>query len=91
MSKGLSPKVIEHLKPGDRIKADTGENRGVRFSCGNGGTKNFVYCYRSPIDSKLTQISLGSLPKLSLLQARVALQQRKPLGKKVKCPARETP
>ena len=29
MSKGLSPKVIEHLKPGDRIKADTGENRGV--------------------------------------------------------------
>ena len=32
--KPLSFKAVEMMKPGDKDKADVGENRGLRVSCG---------------------------------------------------------
>jgi hypothetical protein len=33
----LSSKAIEMMKPTDKDKADTGENRGLRVGCGSTG------------------------------------------------------
>lgn len=38
-SKPLSDKAIEAMKPGDKDKADIGEYRGLRVSCGRTGKK----------------------------------------------------
>lgn len=39
--KPLSSKTIETMKPTDKNKADTGENRGLRVACGATGIKTF--------------------------------------------------
>ncbi len=39
--KPLSAKAIEKLKPGAPIKADIGENAGLRVKCGSTGIKTF--------------------------------------------------
>ncbi len=39
--KPLSFKAVEMMKPGDKDKADVGENRGLRVSCGATGVKSF--------------------------------------------------
>ena len=56
--KPLTPIRINALKPG-KLLSDTGTNTGLRVICGNKGVKTFFYRYRSPVDSKLKQISLG--------------------------------
>lgn len=87
LNKPLNTKMIQNLKPGDGFRSDTGENRGLRISCGNGGTKTFIYRFRSPIDGKLTQVSLGHFPSLTLAEARVELHKLKELRKSGMCPA----
>ena len=42
-AKPLSFKAIEMMKPGDKDKADIGENRGLRVTCGATGVKSFFY------------------------------------------------
>jgi integrase len=79
MSKPLSAKTIEAMKPGDKVKVDVGEYSGLRMSCGKSGTKTFIYRYRSPETSKLTQVKIGRYPQVSLAEARVALQALKDL------------
>ncbi len=48
-AKPLSFKAIEMMKPGDKDKADIGENRGLRVSCGATRVKSFFYRYTSPV------------------------------------------
>lgn len=40
--KSLSFKAVEMMKPGDKDKADIGENRGLRVSCGTTGLSLFL-------------------------------------------------
>ncbi len=47
--KPLSSRTVEVMKPGDKIKADTGESAGLRVKCGAAGVKTFFYRYTSPI------------------------------------------
>lgn len=86
MSKPLSARAIEAMKPGDNVKVDTGENSGLRVNCGKTGVKTFIYRYRSPETEKLTQIKIGRYPQVSLAEARVALQGLKDLRKEGVCP-----
>lgn len=88
-NKPLSFRAIEVMKPGDRVKADTGENRGLRLNCGNAGTKTFFYRYTSPVTNKQTQIKIGNFPTVSLAEARIRLQELKVERKAGKCPAAE--
>jgi hypothetical protein len=46
-AKPLSFKAIEMMKPGDKDKADIGENRGLRVSCGATGVKSFSTATRA--------------------------------------------
>ncbi|MCP4996297.1 MAG: site-specific integrase [Gammaproteobacteria bacterium] len=62
-SKPLSYRAIESMKPGAKDLSDTGEYRGLRVTCGSGGTKSFLYRYKSPVTGKLIQkIKLTSQP-----------------------------
>lgn len=56
-TKPLSFKAIWAMRSGDKDKADIGENRGLRVSCGVSGVKS----YTSPITGKLMQIKIGQL------------------------------
>jgi integrase len=89
MSKPLSARTIEAMKPGDKVKVDVGEYSGLRMSCGKSGTKTFIYRYRSPETSKLTQVKIGRYPQVSLAEARVALQALKDLRRSGVCPKTE--
>lgn len=42
-TKPLSSRTVETMKPGDKIKAGTGENIGLRVKCGATGLKTFFY------------------------------------------------
>ncbi len=44
-SKILTSAAISSMKPNDKDLADGGENRGLRVSCANAGTKSFFYRY----------------------------------------------
>ena len=72
-TKPLSSRTVETMKPGDKIKADTGENIGLRVKCGATGVKIFFYRYTSPITSKLGQVKIGNFPATSLAEARLKL------------------
>jgi len=85
----LTSKKIEAMRPGDKDISDAGENRGLRLSCGNAGTKSFFYRYTSPISGKLTQIKIGNYPSISLAEARVELRNFKITRKDGRCPAHE--
>lgn len=87
--KPLSTKAIEAMKPGDKDKADTGDNRGLRITCGVTGIKTFFYRYTSPITHKLTQVKIGHFPNIPLTQARVALGTLKLMKNEGRCPASE--
>ncbi|WP_281269805.1 tyrosine-type recombinase/integrase [Edaphovirga cremea] len=87
--KPLSTKAIEAMKPGDKDKADTGENRGLRLTCGATGIKTFFYRYTSPLTHKLTQVKIGHFPNVSLAQARAELQTLKQVKNEGRCPASE--
>lgn len=87
--KPLSSKAIEMMKPGDKNKSDTGENRGLRVACGASGIKTFFYRYTSPVTNKLSQVKIGSFPQTSLAMARMKLQALKHIRKEGRCPATE--
>lgn len=93
--KPLSARAIETMKPGDKPKADIGENSGLRVNCGSGGTKAFIYRYRSPeaLDKagqpKLAQVKIGNYPTIKLAEARVELQKLKELRQRGICPKAE--
>jgi hypothetical protein len=67
--KPLSVKGIEAMKP-DQIKADTGENAGLRIKCAKSGVKAFFYRYTSPVTEKLKQIPIGTF----LIQRLIKLE-----------------
>ncbi|EEC0296039.1 tyrosine-type recombinase/integrase [Salmonella enterica subsp. enterica] len=85
----LSFKAIETMKPGDKDKADIGENRGLRVFCGATGVKSFFYRYTSPTTGKLVQVKIGNFPQTSLAAARLKLQELKQLRQDGRCPATE--
>ena len=60
--KPLNSAAMNSLKPSDKDLSDVGENRGLRVSCSNAGTKSFFYRYTSPETQKLTQIQIGRFP-----------------------------
>jgi len=88
-TKTLSSAVINSMKPNDKDLADVGENRGLRVTCANAGTKSFFYRYTSPVTSKLTQIQIGRFPSTSLAEARVKLKELKDIRRAKRCPALE--
>ncbi|HEE1093290.1 TPA: tyrosine-type recombinase/integrase [Klebsiella pneumoniae] len=87
--KPLTTKAIESMKPGCKDKADVGENRGLRITCGATGTRTFFYRYVSPVTHKLTQLKIGAFPQISLAMARVKLQKLKEIRAEGRCPAQE--
>ncbi|MBZ7664419.1 tyrosine-type recombinase/integrase [Klebsiella grimontii] len=87
--KPLSFKAVEMMKPGDKDKADVGENRGLRVSCGATGVKSFFYRYTSPLTGKLAQVKIGNFPQTSLAAARLKLHELKLLRQEGRCPASE--
>ena len=87
--KPLSHRAIETMKPKDKDKADTGENRGLRVTCGATGKKSFYYRYRSPITDRLVQMQLGLFPSMTLEQARIRLRELKQIRHLGRCPATE--
>ncbi|MRS14106.1 tyrosine-type recombinase/integrase [Enterobacteriaceae bacterium RIT691] len=87
--KPLAFKTIETMKPGDKDKADVGENRGLRVSCGATGMKTFFYRYTSPLTGKLTQVKIGNFPQTSLAAARLKLNELKLIRQGGRCPATE--
>lgn len=87
--KPLSSKAIEMMKSTDKNKADTGENRGLRVTCGVSGIKTFFYRYTSPVTNKLSQVKIGSFPQTSLAMARMKLQALKLIRSEGRCPASE--
>lgn len=84
-NKPLSARAVETMKPGDRDKIDTGENSGLRVTCGSTGVKSFIYRYRSPETGKLTQVRIGRYPAVSLAEARVELARMKELRRSGIC------
>ncbi len=89
ITKPLSSRTVEVMKPGDKIKADTGENIGLRVRCGATGVKTFFYRYTSPVTSKLVQVKIGSFPETSLAEARLKLQELKQIRRQGRCPRTE--
>jgi integrase len=87
--KPLNSAAINSLKPSDKDLSDVGENRGLRVSCSNAGTKSFFYRYTSPETQKLTQIQIGRFPSISLAEARVQLKRFKDIRREDRCPAQE--
>ena len=85
----LSSRSIETMKPGDKIKSDTGEHSGLRLKCGAAGTKTFFYRYKSPLTGKLVQIKIGNYPIVKLAEARTILRELKVVRKSGRCPATE--
>lgn len=87
--KPLSSLAIEKMKPADKDKSDTGENSGLRVSCGAQGVKTFFYRYTSPLNGKLKQIKIGNFPVMTLAMARQELTKLKALRKSGRCPSSE--
>ena len=77
------------MKPGCLDVADIGENRGLRVSCSNAGTKSFFYRYTSPVTKKLIHVHIGHFPNVSLAEARVLLRALRQLRQENRCPATE--
>ncbi len=88
-TKPLSSRTVEVMKPGDKIKADTGENAGLRVKCGATGVKTFFYRYTSPITEKLVQVKIGNFPETTLAEARLKLQGLKQIRRQGRCPRTE--
>lgn len=85
----LSALAIKAMRPGDPDKADTGENSGLRVTCGSTGARTFIYRYTSPETGKLTQVKIGGFPSMTLTEARVKLAELKELRNGGICPKAE--
>ena len=88
--KPLSARAIEAMRPGEKDRSDTGENTGLRVSCGSTGARTFFYRYNSPETDKLTQMKIGSYPDMGLAQARLELVRLKALRRSGVCPKAES-
>jgi len=88
-NKPLTSRTVETMKPGDKIKADTGENAGLRVKCGATGVKTFFYRYTSPITEKLVQVKIGNFPETTLAEARLKLHELKQIRRQGRCPRTE--
>ena len=88
-TKPLTARTVEVMKPGDKDKSDTGENMGLRVTCGATGVKTFFYRYTSPITKKLVQMKIGSLSDTSPVEARFKLQELKQIRRQGHCPPAE--
>lgn len=88
ISKPLSARAVETMKPGDKVKVDTDENEGLRVRCGSTGIKTFFYRYKSPDTGKLVQLKIGNFPDISLSDARLELQKLKAIRRSGVCPKR---
>lgn len=88
-AKALASRAIETMKPTSKELADSGENRGLRVTCGAKGIKTFIYRYRSPLTNKLVQISIGHYPTVSLAEARLKCAELKLMRANGRCPATE--
>ncbi len=88
-NKSLSSRTVEVMKSGDKDKADTGENAGLRVTCGATGVKTFFYRYTSPVTAKLAQVKIGNYPEVSLAEARLRLQELKQIRRQGRCPRTE--
>ena len=88
-TKPLTARTVEVMKPGDKDKSDTGENIGLRVTCGATGVKTFFYRYTSPSTKKLVQMKIGSFPETSLAEARMKLQELKKIRRQGRCPSTE--
>lgn len=88
-TKPLSSRAIDAMKPGSKVKSDTGENAGLRVKCGASGTTTFFYRYTSPLTGKLVQVKIGNYPIIQLAEARAKLRELKVLRKSGRCPASE--
>ena len=86
-AKALTSRAIEAMKPTSKELADSGENRGLRVTCGAKGIKTFIYRYRSPLTNKLVQISIGHYPTVSLAEARLNCAELKLMRANGRCPA----
>ncbi len=85
----LTSKTVEAMRPGSPDRSDIGEYRGLRVSCGKGGTKTFFYRYKSPESGKLLQVKIGNFPDVSLADARHQLLALKALRQAGVCPVAE--
>lgn len=88
-SKPLTAKTVETMRPGSKDRADLGDYRGLRVSCGKSGIKTFYYRYRSPESGKLTQMRIGRFPQVSLAEARNCFLKLKEIRSSGICPAAE--
>ncbi len=73
------------MRPGEE-KADTAQHTGLRVVCGQTGRKSFFYRFRSPVTQKLTQVTLGYYPEMSLLDARTKHYRLKVIRDNGECP-----
>lgn len=85
----LSFKAVETMKPGDKDKADVGENRVLRISYGATWVKTFFYRYTSPLTRKFAQVKIGNFPQTSLAAACLKLNELKLIRQEGRCPATE--
>jgi len=88
-SKPLTAKTVETMKPGSKDRADVGDYRGLRVSCGKSGTKTFYYRYKSPESGKLVQVKIGNFPEVSLAEARSRFSELKEVRRAGLCPKAE--
>lgn len=88
-SKPLTAKTVETMKPGSKDRADVGDYRGLRVSCGKAGGKTFYYRYKSPESGKLVQLKIGNFPGISLAEARNQFLELKELRRSGLCPKAE--
>ncbi|HAG96510.1 MAG: hypothetical protein CMK83_23125 [Pseudomonadales bacterium] len=78
-NKPLDALTVKRHKEG--ILVDRGAHRGLRLVVNKGGSKTWVYRYRSK-DKQLKQIKLGNYPLMSLTEARVAHLEQKTIREK---------
>jgi hypothetical protein len=78
-SKPLSSLGIKKMRAGKSL-ADLGEYRGLRVTRNTPGIR-YIYRFRHPDTNKLTQITLGHEPDMSLAQARQAMLEQKQMRK----------
>lgn len=71
----LTTLAIKRLKTGNTL-TDTSENAGLRVTRGKNRT-TFWYRYRHPDTGKLSRVTLGHYPLMSLSEARVKLHELK--------------
>ncbi|MEP0002371.1 MULTISPECIES: site-specific integrase [Marinobacter] len=88
-NKPLTAKTVETMKPGSKDRADVGDYRGLRVSCGKSGIKTFYYRYKSPESGKLMQMRIGRFPQTTLAEARNRLLELKEIRLSGLCPSAE--